>query len=478
MMDTTYILSRREGSGFRHQVNIGNCYFQTNQSCYSDDKQDGREIILFGEYLDFRQPSQSLENLVRNLAKQETFDKLLSELQYLVGRYLVISYTSDEGIRLIGDATGTIPIYYSIVKNQPMAASSASELGKRLNLPISNIAQKVREQAMEQQQPMPYDMTMYDKVKVVIPNHYLDWDKQGSIRYFPSQDLPKRQLSEVVDETITIVNRVIDQMEEQYDLALALTSGLDSRLVLSFFKNRENVALYTYIHESFTDETPDVYVPQMVSEKYDMPYYKLPRKHLPAEELKKIEAILPGQVNQRILENAYTFKHSELKNRAFITGDIIPLAKSNFGQNLPEKLATPQYFVTKSHNYSVESKQAIKSWVRDAKATSQNNLSLFDLFFWENRWGRWFTNNAVNYDYYTHPLYIFNSRYLIELWLSIPRSVRVKKAIHKQIIDKNWPELLDIPINPNEGRLSQLSDNQWVYYFGSFAKHYINKYRK
>lgn len=477
-MNMTYLLSNTEDPQFDHRVSFRDKVFQTNLDSFHKTENSERSVILYGEVFDFRHAERNIEQLAEALAACKTYEGLLAEAEYLVGRYLIISHTDEEGIRLLGDATGTIPVYYPTRAGQEACSSHVYLMSQLYDLPKSDVAKQIRAQAMEQQQPMPYDFTTISYVKVLLPNHYLDLSKGESVRYYPLVDLPERTVDEVVDETIRVMDKVVNKVYDAHDIAIAMTSGLDSRVVLSFFKDKKDIKLYTYVHENFTEETPDVYVPKQISEKFGLDYYTLIRKQLSDEDLKDIESYLPGHMNQRILENSFTFSTSELKDRSFITGDIIPLAKSKFGQNLPEKKATTSYFVTKSHNYSKENRQLIAEWLEDLNRDKDSDVSTYDLFFWENRLGRWFTKNAVNYDMFSNPLYIFNSRYLINLWLSVPRKYRVEKQIHQGIIAKNWPELLEIPVNPGGSKLSKVFLNQWAYYYGSFIKHYANKYRK
>ncbi|MCI5775928.1 MAG: hypothetical protein MR008_05665 [Aerococcus sp.] len=474
----TYLLSSAKDARFAHATTIKDKIFQTNSDAFYKAEGLARTVILYGEMFDLRDVDKTMEQLSKELAQYSDFSDLLNAAEYFIGRYIVISYTVDEGIRIVGDTTGTIPVYYTVNNGQEACASHAYFLSQLYELPFSELAQSIREQAMEQQQPLPYDLTMIENVNVLLPNHYLDLAYGQSVRYYPHADLPTRTVQEAVDETTRVMTPFIDILYHRHNIAIGMTAGLDSRVVLSLFKDKKDIPLYTYVHENFNKETPDVYIPMMISDKFDLPYHLLVRRTLSEGVLQKIAPLLSGDINQRILENAFTFRTSELKDRYFITGDIIPLAKSNFGQNLPERKATVSYFVTKSHNYSKVNRRLIGEWFKDVKKGAQSNVSIYDLFFWESRWGRWFTKNVANYEVFTNPLYIFNSRYLINLWLSVPRKYRAQKLIHRGIIQKNWPELLDIPVNPNQSRLAKIADNQWIYYYGSFFKHYVKKYCK
>src|SRR5699024_12480631 len=150
-----------------------------------------------------------------------------------------------------------------------------------------------------------------------------------------------------------------------------------------------------------------------------------------------------------------------------------------FGKDLPESFATTNYFITKIHNYSPEAKKYIEKWIKDTKTYSEKfNVSLFDLFHLESRLGRWLPKSIQNYDYFMNQIYIFNSRYLIELWMSIPRDERTKKSLHIEIIKKEWPEQLDFEINHDERIINKMFYKSYVYYIGIYAKYLLNKYKR
>lgn len=92
------------------------------------------------------------------------------------------------------------------------------------------------------------------------------------------------------------------------------------------------------------------------------------------------------------------------------------------------------------------------------------------MFFWEHRFGKWASNSSMNYDVLVDSITPFNCRELIETWLMIPRKERMKCKLHNKIIEDNWPELLDIPINPGE-KYQTLSKNSLLYYVGSMIKY-------
>lgn len=478
-MQTTYLFSREAQANFQYTFEMKDYFFQTDADHVALASSDHQKILLFGQALHIYETALDLPALAEKLNQTTDLPSLIEASKYLVGRYVIVAEIED-GLYILPDATGTVPVNYYVAEGHFAVSSNLALLRDLFNLTISNQAEAIQKGALEQQHPMPNNLTVYQQVKNVLPNHYLDIQAQASKRFFPIQKLAETSVDSAVNQTSEIVGNILKKVLENEKVAIPLTSGFDSRLILSFFKDyTDDIVAYTFAHENFDSNTADIVVPTALSEKFDFAYKVLPRKTLDASQLSQAANDLAGMQNDRIIENAYTLAMSEFNDRSFIPGDIIPLAKSNFGQNLPDGLASISYLVTKSHNYSSENKQAIQNWKDELKPyLSSSNVSIYDLFFWENRWGRWFTNNAQNYDYFSNPLYIFNNRYLIELWLGVPRKLRSKKAVHKGLITKQWPELLEVPVNPDESKLAAIADNQWIYYAGSYMKHFIKGLRR
>jgi len=477
-MNFEYVLSENHLSKLNYSIKIGKYNFYYDRKDTVSEVFGEKKLILFGDFLDSRYPDKTSKQIASDLIRAHSIQELVDLSKYLAGRFIILFKVSKENILVLTDPTCTIPAYYSTKKNKFVVSSNQKAVANYLKVQKSKTAIEIKNSA-EEQQPLPYNMTMYEQIKILIPNHYLDCTSQKMIRFFPVSRLPEQNLEETVEQTIDLTKNIIAYFSKKYKLAIPMTAGLDSRTILALFRERlDEISLYTFSHESFDEKIADISIPKQISERFGINYSIMTRKKLPETIYETVIEKMDGLQNQRILENAYTLSESELSDQSFVPGDIIPLAKSNFGKNLPERLATTNYFVTKSHNYSKESKNVIEQWRNDVEPYSEkHNISKFDLYFWESRFGRWFPNNAQNYDQFSNPVYIFNCRYMMELWLGLDRETRMNHSVHYQIIQKEWPELLDIPINPDESRLEKMFSTPYMYYIGSYLKYYAKKFK-
>jgi hypothetical protein len=81
------------------------------------------------------------------------------------------------------------------------------------------------------------------------------------------------------------------------------------------------------------------------------------------------------------------------------------------------------------------------------------NYNVLDLFYWEQRAGRWVATNALEFDVGRQDSFIpYNCRTLLIDMLSVDEKFRKppKYKLIKKMISNLWPEVLSEPINPHK----------------------------
>ena len=478
-MENKYFFSKTNDAQFKHSIKLNDYYFNHNyEDAYINIIQTQNSYtIVIGDFIDAQSPLKTFNEIAQDVSKASEIFSLIEKTKYLTGRYIIFA-GNQKGLRyVLTDPTVTIPINYMFIKNDFVISSHAKYIADSYNLKQSDVSTTIKE-AAEQQQPLPYNITMFDEIKTLIPNHFLDIAGKRMERFYPLRPISTVSMDEVLGETIDKLKKILKGYFKERDISLPITSGVDSRAVLALMKEqKDKLKMFTYYHDEFTEETGDIKVPRKIAQTFNLDYQTFPIKKVPGDLNEEISDELAGLENYRILNNGYTYSRSPLAGHYPAQGDIVSLTKSPFGKNLPESWATLEYFVTKTHNYSRESKEYIQSWMEDTSHYSkENNVSMFDLYNWEYRLGRWLPNNIKNYDYFIDPIYIFNCRYLIELWVSISRAERTNRSFHLELIKKEWPELLEIPFNPDDKVLDNVFSNSYMFYFGSFIKYYLKKW--
>lgn len=472
-----FLISKERYNNFSKYYDFGNYKFQYNDLEATSETVNDRTIIIFGTIVNSHDYNYSKNDIMNHLLDSKDFFDLINISKKMAGRFVIV-YSSKEGLFVLPDAVSSIQVAYDIVGQDLIISSNPKIIADINNYEESMVSKQIKSSAAETH-PLPYDMTMYDEVKFVIPNHYLNCENRKVYRYYPINEVKKMTVDEVAKKSAELLENIISGYISNNRLSIALTSGLDSRTILSVCKNYINeIPTYTYFHDNFTDKTDDIVVPTKMSRRFGFKHSILKDLQLPEMLINQYVNKIGSNLNKFEVRNAWTYYNSELYGYKRLDGNVSPLAKSNFGRNLPEFLATPFYLVTKTHNYSGENYREVKRWIKDVyKYSRKNKISKYDLFFWEHRVGKWTSNSYSNSDLLIESLNPFNCRELIEIWLSVPKNKRVNGQIHKKIIKFNWPELLDFPLNP-DSRHDIFYKNSLIFYIGSIIKFILgeNKY--
>ena len=450
--------------------------FTDNETPLQHSETDNRKIIIFGYAVDVL-TGQS-DNLAEVILKStKSFDDIVEYEKRLGGKY-VIFYAEGEKCYVLGDATCSVPIFYTVGLSEFMCCSNPNEIIKNFDLKPSNELQKIRNSGPINQ-AMPYDVTPYQEIKQLIPNHYLDVNNQKVVRFVNSCKNQKEILPKHAAEiTAPMIEKITKMYLSKFKVYCPLTSGRDSRVVYAFLKKLSGeVNSYTIWKDYFKRDSQDWDIPVKLAKVSGANHEQI-KKETVTEEMKT-------DMDRILGENAYpqdAFELSVTVNKhyggyATFEGDIIgQVGKCSLHRDIPLFLASPAYFRCKLHNYSSEAKMLLKAWMKEIKISGEK-VNVFDLFSIENRLGVWASHTHLIRNVMGQPFVnIFNSRSIIYVWTAVERSERMKSAIHIELIKFTAPELLDVPFERDKSGLVNIAkSNAFVFYFASFAKYFVQK---
>lgn len=471
--------------GFKDEVtlnyertdSIGNYILYTdNRTPLQHRKIGDRELIIFGYAVDvFSGHSENLAEIILNESK--SIEDVIECEKKLGGKY-VIFYGETGKAYCFGDATCSVPTFYSTGLNKFVCCSNPKMIIDCFNLKTDAELQKIRESG-PLNQAMPFDVTPYKEIKQLIPNHYIDFSQQAAKRFVNSSQKQKEISPEKAAEiTAPMIEKITSMYLSKFKIYCPLTSGRDSRVVFAFLKSLNNeVNSYTIWKESFKKDDQDWTVPVTIAELSEGSHQQI-YKETVTEDLKLAMDNVLG-------ENAYpqdAFTLSVTVNKhysgcATVEGDIIgQVGKCSLHRDVPLFLATPGYFRCKLHNYSSGAKKLLGLWIKEIETTKEF-VNVFDLFSVENRLGVWASHTHLLRNVMGQPyVNIFNSRSIIYTWTAVNRAERMKSMIHISLIKLKAPELLQIPFEKDKsGIINFAKSNALVFYFASFAKYYAQR---
>lgn len=466
-----WCLGRDVSDRLPHTVTLGryNLYYSDNTEI-QHSKQNETDVCIIGLCVDATGAWERHE-LAKQLASL-SFDDFLRVSDNLCGTFSIIRIDAGNRIVVLGDATHMMPIYYGVSEKYRGVVATCEALIVDKNEPLSKISQHVLSCANDKGHYLVADMTMYDGVKCLLPNHYLDVVGCRAIRYFPVEKLVKAktrgEIDEIVLRTFEMIKRVVRQYSECVRFAAPLTPGDDSRLVCAFLlkEDKADAIYYVIDNQELKDIPQNVPFLNNLSQKMGIKDFRI----LP------VERFIPENVLQNVMEecgdirswdNAIWAYHPIVRGRAVVRGDVVDhIAKSGHFRGshlyaLQELLPRFGFLKALHRNTSRYGAPEFDRWYQEMKRNA-NGHSFFDLFYWETRLGRWNSNTAsINAIFGIQDLNFFNCGKILKEWCRIPRSVRGQRLVHQKYLDWLLPGINNIPVNPYRDRHHQYMPH-WV----------------
>ncbi|MBR4747960.1 MAG: hypothetical protein IK083_00110 [Abditibacteriota bacterium] len=457
-------------------VDLGNYFF-----CCDDrtplqiKKQGSRILVLFGDCVNvITGSSEDLPGFL--LTDSAGVEDIVEKEKVLGGKYIIL-YKDDVGCNVIGDASGSIPVFYSTTKS--CCSDNKKKISEVCALEPDSELTAIRKSG-DISQAMPYDITEYRKIKRLLPNHRLDLTKKQACRFINAKEKQSVLTPKAAAETtLPYIRNIAKYYHDTYKIYVPVTGGYDSRVVLAvFYALDKDTEAYTIRHSSFSGDEQDITIPTILCHSAGIKHRQITDKDFGDDLLGYMESLLGKDgFSQRTLMIANTI-FSEYGGGLIVNGDIMgQVGKCSLHRDIPGMLAGAGYFRCKLHNYSKESIRLLNDWLKDIKGSGEK-VNPFDLFSIESRVGRWagqenLIYNAVGQRYAN----IFNSRSIIYAWTAVERKYRKKTQIHKELIRAIAPDILSTPFGTDSLAAKISKSSGIVYYLSSLIKYKIEEKR-
>src|SRR6056297_233592 len=199
----------------------------------------GKRFILIGYFLNPHQVGIGNRQILQSFSMCETVEQISEKLFPLVGRFVLFVQKKDDFF-VFNDACGLKTVYYTFL-NQGFYAASQPFLLK-LVLPIQEepfYEDYFNSDYVKQNKEhwRPSGITLFKHMEQLVPNHYVDVERNTQIRYWPKRKVRSLTPKEGVRLLSSLLQNTMAAAAERFDLAMAMTAGMDSRIVLAASKD-------------------------------------------------------------------------------------------------------------------------------------------------------------------------------------------------------------------------------------------------
>lgn len=420
-----------------------------------------RTLTLIGFLLDPGDPAADDRAILRRLLSAcQARGALIAATETLGGRWILIGAFGGEHF-LITDALGLRQVLHT----EPGAAEGVWALSQP-GLALHTLGLRLGEGAAEfldsyamRSRPeyrWPAAGTPVAGLRRLLPNHVLDLHSGEATRYWPHGVLPQLSPPEARARLAGMLPALIRAAASRFELALSITAGLDSRLVLAAARAvRDRLCYLTVRQGKMADEHPDVVIPARLLARLGLEHEVIRARGTMSPEFSlafKRHAFL---AHDHYGPDAEAILRRYGRRKVALTGSGAEVGRCSFRDQHPLsrwrrlRAADLARLQGMPHPFAL---RWFDDWLADAG--EPGNVKLLDLFEWEQGHGNWLATTQLEFDIAWRDVFTpFNCRALLTTMLAVDERFRRRPRypLFRTLIEELWRDVLSEPINPRAG---------------------------
>ena len=407
----------------------------------------GLRLHSLGLICDVFAPGLSDEDVVAALAAdlRDSWAAFYASLKRTGGAY-VLFIEDGEGVHVVLDATGTVPVCHGF----GTIASHPRLIAETQGLTVSPVAERwFKHKAMNLGgRYMPGLLTAYDGIEILTPNQRLHDGRMT--RFYPDADCRERHPDEIVETVAPALSSQLSRSSER--LAFSLSGGMDSRLTLAASRPVAQHSLYfTYYGDNHPVFSNDIAVVRQLRDALGLEHREARLSAYTTPPDFAAEFAINGDGMQGPAGLAYWFAGCVGADHLHVRSNILETVRGYYLKNaLNHKDAFDALKLARLFRQATaeEFTPYFQDFIDKAQFTHDacRGFHYSDMFYWEHRLGGWLGPMIRGQRAVFETYIIYNSRALLELMMSRPLEDRANASIVVALIERLWPEVLDVPV--------------------------------
>jgi len=420
-----------------------------------------RSIYLLGYIIDPYNPTYDDLQIIQNVIdKSKTADDVFENIADKCGRFVIIVRVENE-FRIFSDPCGLRQVFYHIDERNYIWCSSQPHLiSEQLGIEVKEEVKSDLHKShlfKTTEHWYPGKITLFDGIFHLTPNHYLNINLKKVYRYWPKEVLSPMPILECVPKVSRLLSGIIEGAVTRFNIAFAISCGRDSRTLLATSRKvAKNIHYFTQTSSTSIDSNPDVIIPSLMLKQLGLKHSVLV---LPENLDESFKTILERNVfTARTIKglnaiSIYDHFKNDKKEVVVLYGNCSEITKRDrfrFPKTPKSLLRGTALSAMAEMSHSQIAKNEFNNWLMSVKKLTKYNIDILDLMHWEQRVGNWGAMTFSEYEMVFESLCPYSCRRYIEYMLRVPFKYRTSPEykLHHDIINANWPELLEYEINP------------------------------
>lgn len=408
----------------------------------------GTNFCVYGDCINPRKQTTDFEEIFEGF-ESLSLDKKIHFLGGISGYFLAIIWENDQYF-VLNDAAAQFEAYFYtgldkfILASQPILILPFLEeekRGFRSDAPDYIIENKI----------CIFQFTPFAHIQKVISNYALLIETRTLFRIFPRIYRQEQELKEVCRKAADLLQNSMITFSKKRKLAIPITAGWDSRLILAASKDIPESVAFTYLHGDVQSALDNKIGKELC--------LKLEVQH---RSINTSEVYLKPQswVEQAVwkYENGH-HKITQIFNQHFpehyyVNGNISEIARNRYG-SIPKNVSAFDLCYLLKLNFGKYEKQILEYWLREAKKITHFGYNLIDFLLWENKFANSIAATKSLCNLQTNMISPYNNRDLQTLLLSSKSKYRDLhlNTLYEEIVSILAPEIAQIPVNPSKNEL-------------------------
>ena len=426
-------------------------------------EQQEDKVVMLGYAIDPYQPDLTEEGILQRFIRSvNSLADVISGLEKLTGRFVLI-VKCRQGLWLFHDAVALRQVQYCRDKQGEIwCASQAETMAERLGFDYDEEVLNYRNIPEYQESKDGFwilnDRTPYREIRNLLPNHYLDLRQAKAFRYWPVAGcIGSLSMDESIQLCTPILQNSIKAAALKFDLWMGISAGGDSRKSLAAAKDlKDKINFFTTTPTQVSMLLNDVKIPARLLPRLGLKHHDLGLHHM-SQEFREYYECSATWARERTGHIAYTMLECLGPEATVLNSNI-----SEVGQRLywlpKSKIDGEGLAVISGLNHPLAIAE-FQKWVDGAQHACQAaKMNIMDLFFLEQRMGRWATAAFSEYDIAHETFNPYNNRHLHCLMLTVNERLRRDRQwkVPVKHIRYMWPEVMIEPINPPDRILDKI----------------------
>jgi len=299
----------------------------------------------------------------------------------------------------------------------------------------------------------PGDSTPFAEMRRLLPNFSISLVTGHCQRFWPTGPFQEMDSGEAIHFIANRLSALMRGIARRGNVLVSITAGLDSRMVLAASRDLTDTLGFMTVQQSGMPSLhADLQIPRRLALHLGFEHEIVNSAPHVRETFRRAYQDSVMHFHEKWLPDAQAIYDAYQQDSLIVVGSMAETGRLFYGGLSSDDRLVPAQLAGMAnlddHPFAV---RAFEQWLETAR--NPYNYSLADLFYWEQRAGRWLATSQLEFGHVWRDIFApFNSREILSSMLAVDQALRrpPQSVMFRELLSHMWPDVLSEPINPHE----------------------------